>query len=214
MGIERLDSSRRLREFVIEHCPDIAQKAARDFAFEHRGKKYGKTAESVAKSDQDSIDLHLLKQQSDLKNADVELNIRGIEVERRNADIELQRHDLELQKMQEAVRGQKMLDEQQRRSQSAKIREGLYAKHKGFMTGKSSDEMKEMRQANYRMDHAINASDGDFNDPKAEAAMIAAYKASMKYELYKRQNDAGASWTPSTDMGKSVWNPQETSGNT
>ena len=202
MGIERLDSSRRLREFVIEHCPDIAQKVARDFAFEHRGKKYGKTAESVAKSDQDSIDLHLLKQQSDLKNADVELNIRGIEVERRNADIELQRHDLELQKMQEAVRGQKMLDEQQRRSQSAKIREGLYAKHKGFMTGKSSDEMKEMRQANYRMDHAINASDGDFNDPKAEAAMIAAYKASMKYELYKRQNDAGASWTPSTDMGK------------
>ena len=35
MGSERLDSSRKLREFVIEHCPDIAQKAARDFAFEH-----------------------------------------------------------------------------------------------------------------------------------------------------------------------------------
>lgn len=202
MGVERLEASRRLREFVIEHCPDIAQKAARDFAFEHRGKKFGKTAEAVTKSDQGSIDLYLIKQQSDLENADTELNVRAEEVRRRNVDIELQRRDLELQKMQEAVRGQKMLDEQQRRSQSAKIREGLYAKRKGFMTGTSSDEMKEMRQANYRMDHALNASDGDFNDPKAEAAIMAAYKASMKYELYKRQNDAGASWTPSTDMGK------------
>ena len=202
MDIERLDASRRLREFVIEHCPDIAQKAARDFAFEHRGKKYGKTAETVAKSNQDSIDLYLIKQQSDLKNADTELNVRAEEAKRRNIDIELQRRDLALQQMQESVREQKKLDEQQRKSQSAKIHEGLYAKHKDFMTGTASDEMKELRQANYRMDHAINASDGDLNDPKAEAAMVAAYKASMKYELYKRQNDVGASWTPSTDMGK------------
>ena len=202
MGIERLDASRRLREFVIEYCPDIAKKAARDFAFEHRGKKYGKTAETVAKSNQDAIDLYLIKQQSDLKNADTELNVRAEEAKRRNIDIELQKRDLALQQMQESVREQKMLDEQQRKSQSAKIHEGLYAKHKDFMTGTASDEMKELRQANYRMDHAINASDGDLNDPKAEVAMVAAYKASMKYELYKRQNDVGASWTPSTDMGK------------
>ena len=202
MGAERLEASRRLREFVIEHCPDMAQKAARDHVFERRGKDYGKTAEAVAKSDQDSIDLYLLKQQTDLKNADLELDIRAEEMRRRNNDLGLQKNDLELQQMQEEARRQKVLDDQQRMAQSKKISESLYAKRKGFMTGTASDEMKALRQAKYKMDHAVDVADGDLTDPRAEAAMIAAYKASMKYELYKRQNDAGASWTPSTDMGK------------
>lgn len=92
--------------------------------------------------------------------------------------------------------------EAQRKREHAKLREGLFAKRKGPMTGKALDEMKELRNADHWMNSAINSAEGNLKDPKAEAAMMAAYKASLNYELLKRKNDAGASWTPGTDMGK------------
>ena len=203
MGNERMEASRKLREFVIEHCPDIAQRAAQEFAMENRGRKYGKTADAVAKADRDAISLSLKKQQLDFKKAEVELDIREEELSRRSVDIKLRKNDLDLSRLQEEVRRQRLADEAARKQEFNDMHNGLYAKHKGFMTGKASDEMKELRQASYGMDHAVSSADGNLNDPRAESAMITAYKASMKYELLKRKNDAGASWTPGTNMGKS-----------
>ncbi len=144
----------------------------------------------------------MMKLQSDLKKTETELDIKQEALYRRRYDIRLQETDFELEKMQESLRKQRLETENQRKREHETVRNGLFAGRKGLITGTASDEMKELRQADRRMNSAISSAGGDLKDPKAEAAMMAAYKASLNYELLKRKNDAGASWTPGTDMGK------------
>ena len=200
MGKRRIESSRKLREFVIEHCPDAALRAANDFISESKGKKYAKTAEVLAKANREDINISLQSQKEKFECIQTDIDAMREELQAKQQYLKHEQKDFKLRQQQEQARQQHEFEEKERRQAAAKRREEMYTKKS--MGSRFSNEMKQLIKANNELDLAVEAADGNVNDKNVEKAMEKAYRKSLEYELAKRKDNDKETWTPVTETGK------------